>query len=390
MHNNYKSGKVIIAVKREIASTVAIYYYISSALDGIEYEKIETIFHVNKPNSELDIILIYLKDNNPDTVKMAVERLSASPNIIFAEPDYIEEMHIVSNDPLYDMLWGLQRIHAPLAWNYTTGNASIAVGVIDSGIDHNHPDIIQNMWRNEGTNLSYGWNFADNDINSTDTNGHGTHVAGTIGAVGNNNIGITGVCWNISVVSMKFGLDVASAIASIEFAIQFNIPILNASWGGTGYSKALKYAIEQYDGLFIASAGNNGSNNDIEPIYPASYDCKNIISVAATNPNDELASFSNYGMKSVDIAAPGTDILSLDLYNNYSPLSGTSMAAPHVAGVAALLKSCMPTISTQNLKEIILSSVDKKSNLSDKLLTGGVLDANAAIRLANYSYTIIY
>lgn len=382
MINNYKLGKVIVGVKKDITSTVAIHYYIHQALQDIEYEKIETIFHGQKKTSELDILLIYLKKQDVNTIEIAVERLSQSSFTAFVEPDYIEEMHMISNDPLYQRLWGIQRIKVPLAWNYTTGNTNVVVGVIDSGIDHTHPDIEENMWRD--ATLSYGWNFADDNSYSIDTDGHGTHVAGTIGAVGNNYIGITGVCWNVSVVSMKFGLDVASAIASIEFANTFQIPILNASWGGKGYSQALKYAIDNYDGLFIASAGNNGSNNDKEPIYPASYDCHNIISVAATDPNDALAGFSNYGVDSVDIVAPGTNILSLDLYGDYSPLSGTSMAAPHVAGVAALLKSYMPTLSISELKAIMLDSVNKLPNLVDKVSTGGILDANAAFLLANY------
>lgn len=386
MYNKYETGKVIVAVNNDI-SFAEVEFYISLALEEIEYEKIEVIFSYDTKTEKKDaenIILIYLKDKDPTTVIEAVKKLSVSPYIIYAEPDYIEEMHLVSNDPLYKYLWGIQKINAPLAWNYTTGSSEVVVGVIDTGIDYNHQDITENMWISPNEKLLYGWNFADNNDNSIDTDGHGSHVAGTIGAVGNNGIGITGVCWNVRVASLKFGLDIASAIAAIDFANSFNIQILNASWGGRAYSYSLKYAIEHYNGLFIASAGNNGTNNDIEPIYPASYDSDNIISVAATDPYDTLARFSNYGVESVDIAAPGTDILSLDLDGGYSPLNGTSMAAPHVAGVAALLKSYLPSISTSSLKNIILSSVNRNINLEGKILTGGLLDVNAMFELLNY------
>lgn len=386
MNNNYELGKVIVALNINITSKDVLDYYIDLVLDGIDYEKAEIIFHSKNTeslNEGTNIVLIYLKDKNPHAVTNAVAKLSSSPYIVYAEPDYIEEMHIISNDPLYNQLWGIQKINAPLAWDYTTGDSSISVGVIDTGIDQNHPDIRENMWTTWNGRLIYGWNFADNSSDSMDLDGHGSHVAGTIGAVGNNRIGITGVCWQVRVAALKFGLDVASAIAAIDFANYYKISILNASWGGRAYSQALKDAIDQYDGLFIASAGNDGTNNDVDPMYPASYDCKNIISVAAVDPYDTLARFSNYGLKTVDIAAPGTNILSLDLAGEYSSLNGTSMAAPHVAGAAALLKSSMPNISTITLKRIILSSAMENPELKGKILTGGILDMETMFKLAN-------
>ncbi|WP_373220666.1 S8 family peptidase [Thomasclavelia ramosa] len=386
MNNNYELGKVIVALNINITCKDVLDYYIDLVLDGIDYEKAEIIFHSKNTeslNEGTNIVLIYLKDKNPHAVTNAVAKLSSSPYIVYAEPDYIEEMHIISNDPLYNQLWGIQKINAPLAWDYTTGDSSISVGVIDTGIDQNHPDIRENMWTTWNGRLIYGWNFADNSSDSMDLDGHGSHVAGTIGAVGNNRIGITGVCWQVRVAALKFGLDVASAIAAIDFANYYKISILNASWGGRAYSQALKDAIDQYDGLFVASAGNDGTNNDVDPMYPASYDCKNIISVAAVDPYDTLARFSNYGLKTVDIAAPGTNILSLDLAGEYSPLNGTSMAAPHVAGAAALLKSSMPNISTITLKRIILSSAMENPELKGKILTGGILDMETMFKLAN-------
>lgn len=380
-NNPYEAGKVVAAIHKTAASEAAIH----SILEELDYEKAEYLFHSKsaEESDALDIILIYLNDKDQSAVLKAIAQLSRSPFVAYAEPDYVEELYVLPNDPLYGELWGMQSIRAPLAWNYTTGSDQIAVGIIDSGIDYTHPDIIENMWVSPDGRLSNGWNFAGNDPFPMDVNGHGTHVAGTVGAVGNNHIGVAGVCWRVQTVSLKFGLDIASAIASIYFANQFNIPILNASWGGPAYSRALKYAIDHYHGLFVAAAGNDGTNNDDLPIYPASYQSSNILSVAAINPYHTLARFSNYGFKSVDIAAPGTNILSLDLNGGYSPLNGTSMAAPHVAGAAALLKAYLPDLSAFNLKNIILSSAAKTPSLTGKVLTGGVLHVNDMFELAN-------
>ncbi|MBC8570007.1 S8 family peptidase [Zongyangia hominis] len=378
--SDFEAGKVIVALHRNLPDGRPCDKNV--LFEGIDYEKMERIFPGDGGEAE-DIWLVHLRSKDKSAVLDAVEKLSGHPCVIYAEPDYLEELHLVPNDPLYGQLWGTQRIGAPLAWRYTTGSTRVAVGVIDSGIDHRHPDIRRNMWASPRGRVLNGWNFGDNNSNSIDTNGHGTHVAGTVGAVGNNRIGITGVCLHVSVVSMKFGLDIASAIEAIHFANFYRIPILNASWGGRGYSQALKYAIDHYNGLFIASAGNFGENNDVDPLYPASYDSANIISVAATNPEDTLARFSNYGLNSVDIGAPGTDILSLDLDGGYSPKNGTSMAAPHVAGAAALLKAYRPYLSTMQLKNIILSSADTVPDLTGRVLTGGILNVNAMFQLAN-------
>ena len=281
----------------------------------------------------------------------------------------------------------MPNINAPVAWNYTTGNYQVVVGVLDSGIDARYSDLKDNLWFNGS--FFNGWNFVDNNNNPIDVTGHGTHVAGTIGAVGNNSIGITGVCWNVQLASFKIGdnrIDLAAAINAIYFANMMNIPILNNSWGGRTYSPILKYAIEQYDGLFIASAGNSNSNNDFLPSFPASYNSNNIISVAASTPENTLSPFSNYGVNSVDIAAPGTDILSTDLADSYSYKSGTSMSAPHVAGAAALLKAYMPFLTTFELKQIILLSSSHYSCRTDKLVTGGILNIDSMFRLANYLF----
>lgn len=202
-HNNpYEAGKVIAAIHKTAASEDAV----NSALEELDYEKAAYLFRSNRAEEEsdaLDIILIHLNDKDQTAVIEAIEQLSANPYVAYAEPDYLEELYVLPNDPLYGELWGMQSIRAPLAWNYTMGSDQIAVGIIDSGIDHTHPDIRENMWVSPDGRLSNGWNFADNDPFSMDINGHGTHVAGTVGAVGNNHIGVAGVCWRVKIVSLR-------------------------------------------------------------------------------------------------------------------------------------------------------------------------------------------
>ncbi|MCL2014180.1 MAG: S8 family serine peptidase [Oscillospiraceae bacterium] len=394
-NSNFKQGKIIVTLHKNFiysdlpSPSSSPTEYISRILDGIDFERVKIIFRPVKINDEDNIggiISVYLKNKEKSAVIDAINKLLADPDVIYAEPDYLAEAYIIPNDPYFNYLWGMQKIKAPLAWNYTTGNAGIVVGVADSGIDYNHPDIKENMWMPADGRYKNGWNFVSNSNNSRDLSGHGTHVAGTICAVGNNHIGVTGVCWNLKAASLKIGntlMELAAAIESVDFANRNNIFILNNSWGGRFYSPSLKYAIEQYKGLYIAAAGNSGANNDLFPVYPASYDSDNIISVAASNPDDGLTSFSNYGVKSVDIAAPGVDIFSLSLQGAYSYANGTSMAAPHVAGAAALLKSYAPFLTVLEIKDIILCSSDKHPELEKKILTGGILNVDSMIETAN-------
>ncbi|MCL2089574.1 MAG: S8 family serine peptidase [Oscillospiraceae bacterium] len=381
----YEAGKVIVDLHKGFVESSDPIGYINRALSGIEYQKVDLLIKSQKsrkisPKTDIGgVVLVHLKNQEMSAVLQAAAELSENLGVVYAEPNYLSDAYVIPNDPYFGDLWGMKKIKAPRAWDYATGNPNVTVGVVDSGIDHNHPDIIKNMWVSSNRRIVNGWNFVRNNRDSMDITGHGTHVAGTIGAVGNNHIGVAGVCWNVKVSSLRIGdnrMSLDAAIASIAFAIRNNIFILNNSWGGRFYSPSLKYAIEQYEGLYVVAAGNDGYDNDRLPVYPASYDSDNIISVAASAPNDRLASFSNYGVASVDIAAPGVDVFSLDLRGRYSRMNGTSMAAPHVAGAAALLKSYLPHLSALEIKDIILSSAAKLPHLAGKILTGGILDTD--------------
>ena len=260
------------------------------------------------------------------------------------------------------------------------GQQQIIVAVIDTGVDYTHPDLAANMWVNEGEipgngldddhngyiDDVYGYDFCNNDGNPRDDHDHGTHCAGTIGAVGNNNQGVAGVCWNVKIMAVKF-LDSAGsgstsdAIVSVEYSTLMGANLSSNSWGGGGYSQGLKDAIDAAGAagmLFVAAAGNDNTNNDSNPHYPSSYDCESLIAVMATDRYDNKSSFSNYGPTSVDLGAPGSSILSCKPGNQYQYLNGTSMATPHVAGACALLWSMNPAVSNLEIKNILLQTVD--------------------------------
>ncbi len=331
------------------------------------------------------------------------------------------------NDPRYGDLYGLHNtgqsggtvdsdIDAPEAWQVSTGSRDIIVGVVDTGIDYNHPDLAANMWVNPGEIAGngidddgngfvddvHGYDFANDDGDPFDDEGHGTHVAGTIGGVGNNGLGIAGVSWEVSLMGLKF-LDAngsgstSDAVQAINYATMMrnqysqNVRITNNSWGGGGSSNAMRQAIEagsEADILFVAAAGNDGMDNDSNPQYPASYTNDAVISVAATNRNDSLAGFSNYGATSVDLAAPGVGIVSTVPDGGYSSFSGTSMASPHVAGAAALALAVDPTLTVSQLRTGLLGTVDAVGGLSGKTVTGGRLNVGRLVESLSSEPTI--
>lgn len=343
-----------------------------------------------------------------ENLEAIIDSLNNNPSIEYAEPNYIIKANVVPNDPYFNDLWGLHNtgqsggsedadIDAPEAWDITTGSSDILVGVIDSGIDYLHPDLAENIWTNPneipGNEIDddengyiddiHGWDFYNNDNDPMDDFGHGTHVSGTIGAVGNNGIGVAGVAWDVNMIALKFlGADgygpTDGAVSAIEYSLDNGIRLTNNSWGSMEYSEVLYDVISSADDegmLFIAAAGNFSSDNDRNPHYPASYDLLNIISVASTDRMDDLSSFSNFGSESVDIAAPGTSINSTLPDNNYGFKNGTSMAAPHVSGTAVLVWSVFPSFTHREIRQQILGNIDSVTNLIGIVKTSGRLNA---------------
>lgn len=314
---------------------------------------------------------------------------------IYAEPDYLVQTsgERIPNDPSFSQLWGMTAVGAPQAWDSFTGSGSVVVGVIDTGVDPSHPDLVGNLWQNPGEIAGNGidddgngyvddirgWNFYDNNANPTDLQGHGTHCAGTIGARGNNGTGVAGVTWQVQIAAIKFlgpnGGSTSDAIRAVDYATNLGITITNNSWGGGGYSQLLKESIGRADAagmVFVAAAGNSGRDVDSSPSYPAAYEEPNIISVAAQQPDFSLAGFSNFGARGVDIAAPGQGILST-VPGGYDTYNGTSMAAPHVTGALALVKGRFPDTTGRDLKRTILEHAAPRPELTGKCLTGGML-----------------
>jgi subtilisin family serine protease/ribosomal protein L35AE/L33A len=357
------------------------------------------------------------------TTRQMLESLRANPDVEYVEPNYIIRANATANDPMMNSLWGLLNtgqvvdgqagvpgadIAATSAWDLTTGSRATVVAVLDSGIDFTHPDLSANMFRASrqfsvtiGTITvtcvagTHGFNALNNSCVPIDDNGHGTHVAGIIGAVGNNSIGVTGVNWTTSLMALKvLGADgtgtTADAIKAINWAIKAkaelgadaDVRVLNASWGGGIYSQALDDEIAAANNanmLFVAAAGTDGTDNDLEPHYPASSISPNVISVAATDNTGELAPYSNFGASSVDIAAPGGSTLSTLPDGGYGELGGTSMSAAFVSGAAALVLSGCPSLSTAALKSGLLDSVDTRPSLTGKTTSGGRLNAASAV-----------
>ena len=334
----------------------------------------------------------------------AMGKFVGCADILYAEPNYRYQLFKQPNDPRFAEQWALENtgqtggredadIDAPEAWDITTGSKDIRVAVLDTGVDTEHADLVINLWQNQDEMFGdpdvdddgngyaddfYGYDFVNDTAEPVDDMYHGTYVSGIIGAFANNFMGVSGVCWNVSLIACKVadaeGVDLDAAVAAVEYATASGAKIINASWGGPEYSKSLEDAIKaagEQGVLFVAAAGNNGSNNDDVPVYPASYAMDNVIAVMATNSNDRPALSTNYGPKSVDLAEPGEDVLSTlpteatdamteaGLEPEYGTLSGTSVAAPHVSGAAALLWSQYPSLSIYHVKHALLQTVDK-------------------------------
>jgi len=330
------------------------------------------------------------------TVDEALSILALEDDLDFAEPHYIVRAIRSPDDSYFDRLWGMEKISAPAAWDRSIGDPGVVVGVIDTGIDYRHPDLKENMWSNPGEipgngldddgngfiDDVYGWDFCNGDADPMDDNGHGTHCAGSIAGRGNNQIGVVGVSWRSRVMALKFlcangtGYTINAALA-LRYAVDNGVTFTSNSWGGGSSSKvvynAIQYAQEKGQ-LFVAAAGNEGSNNDSRAFYPASYDHPNIIAVAASDPNDQRAYFSNYGLSRVDLAAPGISIFSSLPGDRYGYKSGTSMAAPHVAGALSLLYARSPGIAWEPARDLLFESLDPIPGWAHLISTGGRLN----------------
>lgn len=400
---NYKEGELIVKFKPSVSEKI------KDKIHGRHgSEKIK-----NFPSLNID----HIKVKKDMSLEEAIAAYQVEPDVEYAEANYRFTVQTTPNDSYFNYLWGLYNtgqtggtsgadVNAPQAWDITTGSNHVVVAVIDTGVDYNHPDLCGNIWvnlaefsgqpqvdddENGYVDDTYGINTYGHNSDPTDDHGHGTHVAGTVGASGNNGTGVAGVAWSVQIIGCKFlGSEgygyTDGAIECLEYVRALkdkgvNIVATNNSWGGGGYSQALYDAIDaqrKSDILFIAAAGNDNCDNDQYDFYPASYFLPNVLSVAATDQNDSKAWFSNYGKRAVHVGAPGTDIVSLraegtNMYGDanhfippgnssaeYYKASGTSMATPHVTGLAALIKSQNPDRGWVEIKNLILSGAEEE------------------------------
>jgi RHS repeat-associated protein len=328
-------------------------------------------------------------------------QLRLNPEVELVEPNFlIRKDDIDPGDPKFGDQWALRNTgqsggqfgsdtHVATAWQTTTGSQSTIIAVIDSGIDFTHPDLVNNEWTNAVPGVEgdlHGWDYLTNSNVIRDEQGHGTSIAGIIAAQGNNGIGISGVMWHASLMSLRVldstgSGDVADAIEAIDYAVAHRAQVINLSWGTTGNSAALKDAIERAirrGVVVVCSAGNDGQDIGTAPYYPASFDSRDLISVAATDNRDQLATWSNFGTN-VTVAAPGTEILTTQMGGGYGKVSGTSASAPLVSGVVGLMKSVNPNLGTHRLAKILTDGARQVASLSGKVTSGGVVNAAAAI-----------
>ena len=368
-------------VEKEITQLYIVKLSTSENRDAIFAELTELGGTVVDELPLIDAVVVQYKNSDAES---AIRALNLNPAIEYTEPVY--ELHAFGkssrdpNDPSFPNQWGLKEINAPSAWQRPTASNYIIVAVIDSGVDYTHPDLAKNMWRNANERPGDG---VDNDRNGIvddvygadftargkpsgdpkDRNGHGTHVAGIIGAVSDNMEGVAGTVWKTRIMALKFMKqsrgNTADAVKAIAYAISENANVINASFGSDRHSRALEDAIRRANDarvMVVAAAGNDNTNNDNKPIYPANYDVPNVISVMAVNKAKTKASFSNFGEDTVDIAAPGQMIYSTDINKTYSFKRGTSMAAPFVAGAAALMfaREDLRFANPEQVKELLV------------------------------------
>lgn len=350
------------------------------------------------------------------TLDDAIKYYKALDGVEYVQPNYYYRLLATPNDPQFvsDGMYGLGKISAPAAWDLTTGSSEVVVANIDTGMRYTHEDLAANAWINPGEIAGngvdddangfvddvYGADFFFNDGNPIDENGHGTHTAGTIGAVGNNMLGVTGVNWNVKIMTIKiydndgFGTTSAMLINAYNYVRMMknrgvNIRVTNNSYGGCdeacGYDQATKDALDAMGDagiLNVFAAGNQASNVDVTPFFPVAYTSPSVLGVAASTSTDARSGFSNFGAATVDLAAPGSGILSTTFSSNlsYGTLSGTSMATPHAAGAAALLSAYNPALSAASLKATLMNTVDPVPAFAGIVKSGGRLNVDRALR----------
>jgi len=413
---SYEADSVIVIYKEKASNTQKRQARLSvgAKISDLNADEIDDSYNriLNGRLAKLELENISVKD--------AIEKLKNDPAVKYVEPNYLVHTMTTPNDPSFGELWGLNNtgqsggtvdadIDAVEAWDVTTGSRSVIVGVIDTGVDYRHPDLADNMWVNpnevagngiDDDNNGYiddvhGINAIEDSGDPLDVDGHGTHVSGTIGASGNNDVGVVGVNHQVSIVGCKFihgrTGSTADAIKCINYFVDLklngvDIRMTNNSWGGGGFSQGLSDAVtasENAGMLFIAAAGNDGTDNDAIASYPSNLPHESVIAVANTTRNDTLAGTSQWGLTTVDLGAPGSAILSTTPNNTYSTYSGTSMAAPHVTGAAALVLSVNPELTSAQLKELLLSTGDNVDALVGKTVTGKRLNVFNAIQDAD-------
>ncbi|MFA6187228.1 MAG: S8 family serine peptidase, partial [Phycisphaerae bacterium] len=386
-----------------------------------EHNKILSSLNAGTVKKSLKLVpgLTLVKLPQGHKVADSLSKFKGKSEILYVEPNYKIKLYSTTpNDPCFTYQWGMHNtdpnygtpdadIDASEVWGIIHDACDIIVAVIDTGVNYTHPDLAANMWTD--ANGHHGYDFVNNDNDPNDDLGHGTHCAGIIGARGNNATGVAGVCWNVKIMALKFinssGYGWSyDAIECINYAVQWGAKVLSNSWGYDQDNQyltnvqALKDAIDSANAngvLFIAAAGNYPQtpwfDNDADPVYPANFDCSNIISVMATDRYDSISYFSHYGLTTVDLGAPGTNILStfptyqtdyMLLYGfstDYETISGTSMAAPHVAGACALVWAAHPNLTHLQVKDVIMQSVDPLASLNGLCVTGGRLNLFNAV-----------
>lgn len=410
VHADAAGRQTTLATEAMRADAVLVAVPVTQRADDVA-ERLHEAGFATEPFASGDaVVCVRVSRATVDGVPDAIAAVAARVPGVTAEPDYLRfSSRRVPGDYDATRLWGLEQIEAPAAWTVTTGSPGAVVAVIDSGITPLHPDLAANLWTNPGeiagngrdddgngrSDDIHGWNFANNNAAITDTDGHGTHVAGTIGGVGDNGTGVVGVNWNVRIMVLRAGSDTfadSALLNALRYVVAMRergIPVVavNMSLGGAGMSNTFRTELAAACDagiLAVAAAGNledemPTADNDVVPIFPASYDVENVIAVASTNQADRLSVFSHYGATSVDLAAPGTAVYSTVTDGGYAWYNGTSMAAPHVTGAVALVAAANPGLDALQIRDRILSTVDRVSMLAGRVATGGRLNLRRAV-----------